>query len=408
MNANSVLVNVSRGQRRFVLRPLTIFALIGVVGIFFCGGILLFVGIGPLDIGPASRDLPAASQAYRNAGWPWVAGQVDPRPAPSWKEDAAPEIEAAANSYNDTSFSKAQDALFKAYNEDRYEDMAAPLVPFQKTMEMAIAASKKSRVNFHRDFDLGPYVLFPEYAKEKAFAKMLTYAAEAKCASGDVETAIKYLKAAHRIGLLAGEEPNLISMLVEIATQAIDDRGYQICAGILRTNPIGLAELEKSYVVVPNIDFAFHIREEAYSGLAILRNVDQYGGAFGLLKALSGSGGNSGPGSTPTHLDPSKLHRDGMAPDIISRAFLDKSLRYWASIRASGENATETSMEMDRASKELEKKHSLSNALSAVITPHLLSSRLGYRSYAGQPRSYCRIPGGNGNARQDWSVSKID
>jgi hypothetical protein len=322
-----------------------------------------------MDIGPASRDLPMAVEAYKKAGWPWVASQVDPRPVPSPAEDGAPDLEAAINSYDEKSFNKAIDALNRASIDELYHDIEAPLAPFIKTINLAVVASAKSRVNFRRDYDLGPYVLFPEYAKEKALVKFLTFGAEAKCASGDVATAVKYLRAAHGLSVLSGEEPNLISMLVEIACQAIVDRGYQNCAAILRTNPAALADLAKSYTYVAKMDFGFHLRAEAYNGLAILRNVDQYGGPFGLIKSLNSSGGDSDGNSMPKQLDPLKLRRDGIAPDIISRAFLDKQLRYWSSIQTTGDKPEEISKEMDRAEHQLADKHSFSNALSAILMP---------------------------------------
>jgi hypothetical protein len=65
------------------------------------------------------------------------------------------------------------------------------------------------------------YLIFPEYASLKLYAKVLSYKAQRQSDAGDWQGALKTIERMNRISHHAGMEPTLIGMLVQIAIESI-------------------------------------------------------------------------------------------------------------------------------------------------------------------------------------------
>lgn len=79
----------------------------------------------------------------------------------------------------------------------------------------------KTAVDFHRKWESGASLLFPEYSTIKSTSQLLSLAARLRAYGGDRLGALKLLKFSFQLGELAGTEPTLISMLVMSACESI-------------------------------------------------------------------------------------------------------------------------------------------------------------------------------------------
>jgi len=314
------------GQRRARAVKITL----TVVGILILVPLIVFfVGVGPIDIGPASRDLDDAVFAYRAEGLPWEAKDLQPDPPVAANENAAPLIEAAAPFFDSSSKNWLKDsaAMSKSADAGDYKALSAELAPYGKALDLGAKAVTLKGVDFHYDWDLGPNLLFPQFSTMRSMVTCFCYRARIAASKGDVAGATQNLEYGLKLADFMGQVPGVIAMLVEIAGQAIDFQAYTYCAAIFKDNATGLAELERSLSAYRGrADYLYALRGEAYIGLATLRNFDQYGGLAGLRRMSQGDNSIDSPAPTPA---PAKLQRSGQPSGMWARAFLDHYLRYW-------------------------------------------------------------------------------
>ena len=80
-------------------------------------------------------------------------------------------------------------------------------------------ASTLSKVDFHRRWEDGPALAFPEYPSLRGCVQILLLSAKVKFAEGNESEALKLIGTAAKIGQLIGQEPTLIGCLIQCSIQ---------------------------------------------------------------------------------------------------------------------------------------------------------------------------------------------
>lgn len=286
----------------------------GVLGALACVG-AGYLAVRLFDIPRASMQTEAAARAYRDAGLPWEAKDVDSRLPVAEAENAAPLIRTAGHALVLKSYLANRIRIMHELGEGNTRAAAADLAPFGKAMNLAIAASKRPRADYHRDWDEGPALLFPEVVTIKAFVRLFCFRAELKSQLNDSPGAIADLQVAMRLSYLAGQDPCIIAMLVEVACHRFVFDSVRRCALTVRQDAKAIRALAETIEVEyrePN--FVDALAFEAYMPVTLTRNM--------RLFPLSGEDPNF-------NLDKSKLKRTGIPADAYSRSFMTSALREW-------------------------------------------------------------------------------
>ena len=239
----------------------------------------------------------------------------------------------------------------------------ATLVPYARSLALLDAARKRPKVDFRRDWDLGPYVLFPEYAKMKALTKAASLAAIRAAQKGDDAAAIRSLDAARQLAVWSGQEPTLISLLVRLASEAIALNGAERCLVAAEGHPERVARYARWLAAAPRPpDFGYALRGEAWLGVVTSRNLDLFGG----MESLSGTG-------KMPKVDPSRLKRDGLPDDRRERGFMTRHLQVWTEAFRDTDgfrqSPREVSRHLDAISERIEKERGLSYILERILFP---------------------------------------
>lgn len=288
-------------------------AFIGVAGLVLVSGTVFVVAkFGPVvaDVPLAARELPDAVRAYRRAGLPWVAADLRTEVPPA--ENAAPALRAAFKKWDTKAFRTVERDLKK-------EPTAAVLAPFEPALDDVRLATARTRVDFGRDWDYGPYIEFREYRPMKESAKALVARARVRLMGGRTADGIADLRAAHSLGDLAGQEPTIISALVRIAIAAIVRDGVRRAAA---ESPAAIPALRiLAAEPRPRPDWNRATRGEAYIGIATTRNMHLY--------RPTGEDVNNLP-------SPESLVRAGTPDGRMKRAFLTRHLQWWTKALADG------------------------------------------------------------------------
>ena len=269
------------------------------------GGTLLTLATGALlyggyrivtsywDFGAASAELPEAVAAYRAEGLPFVAAEIAP-PHPPPSEDATPVLRAALRLLPKK---PVESALIEAAR-DPSPAADRPLAAYAPALARVETVMDRPRVDFRRDWDLGPDLLFPELQGIKALGRAAAVRAVRLARKGDDTTALKSLDLARRLALWTGEEPTLISMLVRIAIEAMAIDAVERCLAASAGNPKRIARYAAWVRAAPPLpDLADGLRGEAWMGVAAARNLD--------VSRVRDADGESIP------VDPKRLRRDG-------------------------------------------------------------------------------------------------
>jgi len=347
---------------------------VAVVGFFiFFPLTVFFVGVGPIDIGPASRDLEDAVTAYRAEGLPWEAKDLRPNPPIADDENAAPLIEKAAPffDFKSKTWSRDSEAMGKSADSGDYKALSAELAPYDKALDMGAKAAKMKGVDFHYDWDLGPDLGLPQFSCLRNLSKGLCYRARIAAAKGDVTGATRNLELSLKLADFSGRVPTIIGVLVEVANQANAYQTYTQCAALFKDDPAALGALRASLEGYHGrADFFLGLRGEQYMGIAFIRNLDQFGGLAGVLRSSQGT--YDPDEAPPPKADPAKLQRTGLPSGMWARAFLDHHLRYWTkyaeTLRVNKDDVDKAAAKIDLATR-LNRPRSLSGLIDEVLLP---------------------------------------
>ncbi len=336
-----------------------------------CIGGVAYFGVGPVDFGTEARNADKAAADYRAAGLPWEAKDLAPNPPVKPEDNAATLIIRASKLPGDGLDSNLFD-LVAAADKGQWEKVDAGLKNHADLLSLAEQAAEKPRVDFGRDYDLGANLLFPEYAACKRCVRILSIRAQWRAAKHDVKGAIEDLSHGFRIASVLKDEPLIIGMLVSVADQAITLSAVRKCAALLKDDPSTLSQIGQIIARESHTpDFEKSLRGEMYMGLAMLRNVDQYGGAMNLLKSF-GNDGSSKQNSVPP-LDPAKLVRTGLPTSTIARALIARHMEVWTNAKRKMDlhpgDPEGVARELDAINKDIDDHPTASNMFLLVIFP---------------------------------------
>jgi hypothetical protein len=290
-------------------------------------GVLFLCGLGGMaalqvfDFPIAARQLPAAEREYRALGLPWVAADLRPRPAVVEAENAAIPIREIVASGLLEGFSREYEEIEGLLRDGRLAEAEERLRAHREVLARIVDAARRPDLDFERDWDLGPFLLLPEYAEIRSMARLLVLDGRLKAARGDTEGAASRLVDVRRIGAHAGREPIVIGHLVYVACESMALRALEDALASRRGDAAGLARLR----AVAEADlsppvFRDALRGEMYMGIAAIRNFNHR-----QLRQVA-----STKADADLHLDPATLRRDGAPRGTVERAFLARHLQMWA------------------------------------------------------------------------------
>ena len=311
-------------------RPKWPWILGGVVGscLLLIGLVGLVTGIGPYDLPSKSRALDGAMAESKRLGLPMTTAELL-GPSPSPEDNAAPGVLEAIELLDDTT-----DDFFLTTLESDPALQSQQGAWLQNNREHLDAISallrEKPSWRIERDYDLGAYLLLPEFAMMKKLAKTLGIRGVRSAREKDTDLAINDLVASRRLAEKLATEPTLIGLLVSIAIDAISLRSIESYTDSWRGDAPRLRALEDAVASTKFVrDPRTALRGEFYMELVTCRNLKLYGG----LRALTDSGMGLG-GSRPAP-DPSKIKRTGLPHGMFERASMTTLAEAWNEVFAS-------------------------------------------------------------------------
>ncbi|MBI5706175.1 MAG: hypothetical protein HZC36_04205 [Armatimonadetes bacterium] len=184
--------------------------------------------------------------------------------------------------------------------QESFRAVLAKLEPFLAEVE---AASRKPKVDYRRNWELGAHVLIPEMAPLKRVVRLLCARALIRSRGGDLTGAKSDLETAFRVSAHIGQEGLLIGYLVQITAQGfVQEAAVQIA----KEKPESVPALKMAADVLARCpkepDLLRALRGEASGGIMIARTAK----SLDEIRALSSG---EDPPETPT-IPLSKAMRD--------------------------------------------------------------------------------------------------
>ena len=353
-------VKISKRPRRIAIAILTSVA---AVSCLICCGGSYFLYYRTWDVRRVAARAEPAEKAYRAAGLPWQANDMDPQPPVTEAENAAPLFLQAIKALDGRGFSVATMKLAAPARAGRFAEIYGLLKPFASEMTLAAKAAERPRLEFKRDWDQGAGLLFPELAFFKYFDKAFCARAEAEAAAERDTSCLGDLRTALRLTGLLRSEPMLLGMLTWMSCTTIFDRAVEQAAYFMRDRPASLAALGNMLAFQPAPDLQHALRGEAYMGVVTFRNLDHT-----QIRQLSGD--TSAPPDTGP---PRPLVRTGLPKGQIERAWATVHLELWTRVaRVLAEHPGDpfaTIREFDRINDDLDRHPSVSNMLELIMFP---------------------------------------
>lgn len=289
------------------------------------------------DFWSADRELPAAIQEYRSAGLPWTAADLNERPVPK-AENAAELVRKAMAKWDDPSV-------------DRFA--------------LAHQIALKPRLDFERDWDLGPNLTYPEGSMLPRFCKLLTARAEQRAQEGDDTGALADLGDARSIAALFGQEPSAFA-----AEKCIG--GYQKllestrrCLNTVGRDPRRSARyrqwLREEW---PLPDMARAIRGRIYETIVFARSLD----LMGIGRELAPSSDDRPFFIVEDAGPPPVFRRSGLPENVRSRAYLTRCLQLWTELAKKTHGLTDDADTIERRYREIADRVNDEPALSYRLT----------------------------------------
>jgi hypothetical protein len=311
------------------------------------------------DFPAANGELPAAVAEYQKNGMPFVAADLFPEKVAD-DDNAAPAIRAAIEVMPSQ---KTDGTLAQELKKRNFSAVDAQYGP---SLSLVKGALDRPKVDFKRDWDLGPYILMPEYRSMKSMARAAAARAGRNAAKGHDEEALADLTLARQISLWAGQEPTMISMLVRISSESIALGGLERCLDAAANDPKRIAKYSAWLSQSPPLpEFGRALRGEAFMGLVTTRNLDVFGG----MKNLSFAEDEN----KERKIDPARLRRSGLPEESKLRGFLARHLQVWneAYRRTDGfrKSPHEIGRQMAAIDYRLEDEKGLSYVLQRILMP---------------------------------------
>lgn len=340
--------------------------LLGSIGLLFLTGVgaVTYFAYSFFDVGRTAATAEHWAARYKAAGMPWEATDLKPFLPTNPANNAAPLLKRIIASCQPKSITAERREIGQLLFERKLHEVALRLKRFDPALDAAFRASRKTGLDFARDWDLGPSLEMPEFGEVKGLIHGLCLRARLSAASGNAGDCIEQLRAARDLSELIGTEPTLISMLVGLAGRRITYDAVRRCASEFARNPKALESLRLMLGkegTEPNFHYA--LRGEAYMGLTTCRNLELY----------RESGEGDIIGSSVDSARSSDLQRTGLPEDTAARAFIARHMRMWSetgeAMKRHPNDADAVASEMDRIARKYEGDWSLSSGLDIVLYP---------------------------------------
>jgi hypothetical protein len=171
-------------------------------------------------------------------------------------------------------------------------DAAAAYRKIGPQLALLDRAAEKPHCDFQKDWSQGMSLMFPEYAQMKQFEKVMGYRATAQSAAGDWEGSLKTMRRMFQMSRHVGEEPILIGLLVQIATESIAHMTFRDVIKQNRSNPRFLEQARELTANLGDLpDFRYALRGEVVSGRSSIYQIRNMGDLSTLGGAPSAENG---------------------------------------------------------------------------------------------------------------------
>jgi hypothetical protein len=280
------------------------------------------------DIAQAAAQLDQAIADAKAAGLPWTAADMAPKPPVKDSDNAAPLLGRCKELIErEPVVIQGLKDLEKPQTYNDVQGMRAAITELKPLLSVARAAADKPRCDFHRDWDEGPWLTFPEEVSAKHIARLLSAEAVCEAADGDESGALKDLDRVFAMGRHVGSDPILIGMLVDLACDAIVARAAERVAEQWHSEPERLERLRAMLVRCGEPDIRYALKGESYMGVALLRNVHSLRQFNAIAK-----GGSGDPGDNESNYEamkPKAFVRSGAPDTFFGRVMLCRNLQVW-------------------------------------------------------------------------------
>ena len=302
---------------------------------------------------------------YRKQGLPWTSNEVDRDGPVVESENAAPILERAFIKFDATRASSEGSKAWTMVAEGDNEGAEAIVAHYAPELVLAKEAAQLPRADFHKDWDLGPEILFPETMSLRSLERLLSVRAVMEARRGEVAASNSDLKDAWALSRLAGQEPILISLLVQVSSRATILSAAEQAVSAYRSQPPALSLLKTLLAkMTDEVNFERAVRGEAYMGLVVLRN-----GPIFRSRLMH----NSDTDSKIPVLDPRTLRRSGSPTGIIERFTGGKLLKSYVQLdsiaRKDAGNSTQLDADLQAFDQELAKDNSLTAYYRNILLP---------------------------------------
>lgn len=304
-------------------------------GVAIAGGILIAGSAIIYATGPAGRsasDLNAEIKAARAEGL-WTSWRDIPSASsiPA-DQNAGPVYTAECSKIvtilgkDEKEFEAARDAVyFGAPTPTEIQTFSAGLAKLAPTLAVIESATARPQCIFQRNWELGTYVMFPEYGYAKSTARLLATRAVLEAEHGEIEESTHSLLSAARLCRHIGDEPILISSLVEVANEAILDRAMERIIDHHPTDLTLLSGVREAVVALgPPMSLRHALQAELPMTLTAMDGLAKHPTDWNLMV----SGSNELPGSS---VEPNLMGRL-VAFGPVRDALKVNLIQYWREI----------------------------------------------------------------------------
>jgi hypothetical protein len=313
------------------------------------------------DFGAAASELPDAAAAYRAAGLPWTAAELQPTVLPN--ENAAPLLREVFKAL-------PGEAIDQQFDKDIRSGTTAALMPrYEPSLALLRKALRRPKLDFKRDWDSTVDLSFPEVGNLQRVGKVLVVRAESSAAKGNDEAAIADLEDAYRVAVLTAQEPMLISMLKSISIEKEALAAAERCLVYSRGDQRRIACYQRWLSQPRRLpDARYALKGEIYLSLSFARNFDRYEDAswkapFQQLDILT-----SESPSTPKSSD---FRREGFPSQTVARAYMARHNQLWTELFISTHGLTANHDSINRTWDAIDERAMKSKGMSYGLSPLL-------------------------------------
>lgn len=345
-----------------------ILALLGLVGLY---------GFVRYDFASAAGELDRHVETARHLGLPLTPEDMrhapvaaDENAAPLYRE-IAEQFAAKKKDLEYREVAEAQKVIFlkSAGRLPEFQSLSGHLDPI---LARAVEASQRKSCDFERDWDLGPYLVFTEFASLKNVVKWLSFRAVYRARTGEFEAALTDLAAADRVGAHLIEDKVLISGLVRISCDVMVMRAINAIATFHERDSDRLARLAdvvKSFSPVETV--VPFLRSEAFWGYWTSLNLDRYGRMH--PKEIDEAWGHGDMGFMGMGIERWRVFPPLIPTHLVEEAYASRSLEFWNEMmalhREKNWKSRELSFELDRRARRFETSTRPCDAIGAILFP---------------------------------------